>query len=155
VKVEVYLLFDEPLRVVLQTESPAVLANIQHQLKLIMKELEEFAAKQADFNKRDAAAMDVVSHAVTGLTEDIKGYVQKVADLQNQLGAVTPAQKELLDNLEADGNTLTTRTEGVAEALKQLDELTPPTVPAPPIEPVHDESGGLDVPTPTPAPPAA
>ena len=80
-----------------------------------MSAISEFAAKQNAFNDR-------VDAAVTGLTEDVQTLNDKIVELQNTPGTITPEDQALLDAIQA-------RSEGIATKLEALDALTPPKPP--------------------------
>lgn len=84
----------------------------------IMSAISDFAAKQKAFNDRQ-------DKAVEGLTEDVKTLNDKITELQNNPGTITPEDQALLDDIQA-------RSEGIATKLEALDALTPPTVPPTP-----------------------
>jgi len=80
-----------------------------------MSAISEFAAKQNEFNDR-------VDAAVTGLTGDIQTLNDKITELQNSSGGITPEDQILLDDIEA-------RSAVIATKLEALDALTPPKPP--------------------------
>ncbi len=82
----------------------------------IMSVISDFAAKQNAFNDQ----MDV---SIAGLNDDIKSLNDKITQLQNSQGAITPEDQALLDAIEARGQTM-------SDKLAALDALTPPVVPA-------------------------
>lgn len=82
-----------------------------------MSAISEFAAKQSEFNGR-------LSTAIDGLTGDVALLNQKIQELQNSAGTITPEDQALLDQLQTQGEMLASRLEAV-------DALTPP---APPVE---------------------
>lgn len=82
----------------------------------IMSKISEFATTQAAHNKR-------MDDALTGISGDIATLNDKIAELQNSAGTVTPEDQALLDQLQAQGEALATRIEAA-------DALTPPAPPA-------------------------
>lgn len=99
----------------------------------IMSAISDHLAKQTAFNTRQAAAIDQVVTAVGGVTDDIKTLNDKITDLQNSSGGVTPEDQVIINDLETQGEALATKAENLATALKALDDQTPPVVPpAPP-----------------------
>jgi predicted nucleic acid-binding Zn-ribbon protein len=92
---------------------------------------QKYAADQKAFNASNKEAVDDLSDAVTGLTEDIKSLNQKIVDLQNSPDEVTPEDQARIDELQADGAALTTRLTALTAALKTLDQQTPPVAPVP------------------------
>ena len=101
------------------------------QMDKIMSQISDFLAKQKQFNDRQAAAIDAANSSVLGLVNDIKSLNDKITELQNSSGAVTPEDAALINQLEADGDALATKSEATATALKALDDQTPPVVPPP------------------------
>jgi len=81
----------------------------------IMSAISDFAAKQTEFNNRQAVAID-------GIVVDVKALNDMIEKLQNNPGPISPEDQKLLDNLEVAGDALATRLEG-------LDSQTPPPVP--------------------------
>ena len=98
----------------------------------IMSAISEFTAKQKSFNDRQGAAIDNAVASVTGLSEDIQALNDKITELQNSAGGVTPEDQALIDALETQGDAVASRVEGVASALAALDAQTPPVVPPTP-----------------------
>lgn len=95
------------------------LVKMQYILERIMGKITEFATAQKAFNAR-------LETAVTGITGDVKALNDKIAELQNSQGEVTPSDQALINELQMQGEALAAR-------FTALDELTPPTVP--PVEP--------------------
>lgn len=99
----------------------------------IMSVISDFVAKQKTFNDRQGAATDGLVTSVGGITTDIKALNDKIEELQNSPGGITPEDQALLNELEIAGDALATKVEAAAAAAKALDDLTPPVVPpAPP-----------------------
>lgn len=82
-----------------------------------MSKISEFADKQNAFNDR-------VDAAVTGLVADVQSLNDKITELQNTQGGITPEDQALLDAIEE-------RSAAIATKLEALDALTPPAVPTP------------------------
>lgn len=82
-----------------------------------MSSISDFAAKQNAFNDRQATAID-------GLVGDVKSLNDKIEELQNSPGAITPEDQALLDALEVRADAMTAKIEA-------LDAQTPPAVPNP------------------------
>jgi len=81
----------------------------------IMSKISEFADRQKAFNDRQSTAVD-------GLVADVKALNDKITELQNTTGEITPEDQALLDDIEA-------RNKVIAEKLEALDAQTPPTPP--------------------------
>lgn len=84
------------------------------------------------------AAAGVQATATTGLAGDIEVLAQKIIDLQNSQGGITPEDQVLLDEAQAKAEaardrarTVATAAEEHAAALKALDDKNPPPVPTP------------------------
>ena len=82
----------------------------------IMSAISDFAAKQKAFNDRTGAAID-------GIVSDIQALNDKIQELQNSAGTVTPEDQALIDDLVAKGDALAQRAEA-------LDNMNPPSPPA-------------------------
>lgn len=80
-----------------------------------MSVISDFAAKQKAFNDRTGAAID-------GIVADIGVLNDKITELQNSAGQVTPEDQALIDDLQAKGEALASRAEA-------LDNERPPTPP--------------------------
>lgn len=98
-----------------------------------MSAISDFAAKQKAFNDRQSKAIDQAVSGVSGLEQDVKSLNEKIEELQNSPGGVTPEDQALIDDLEKQGDDLATRTESLATALQTLDSQTPPVVPPTPV----------------------
>lgn len=96
-----------------QTQS--ILRRIRKMERILMSKISDFATAQNAFN-------DQIDAAVTGLQGDIQALNDKITELQNSPGGITPEDQALLD-------TLQTRAEGIAAKLAALDALNPPSVP--------------------------
>lgn len=109
------------------------LLALEHKLSLmekhIMSAISVHAEKQNAFNARQGAAIDSVVASQAGIVEDIQALNDKITELQNSPGQVTPEDQALLDQLETQGSDLTAKVEAVAEALKVLDAQIPPKLP--------------------------
>lgn len=110
----------------------AILSRIIQMEGKIMSAISDFVAKQTAFNTRQGAAIDSAVAGVSGLTADVQSLNDKITELQNSQGTVTPEDQALLDQLEAQGEATATRLEGVSAALAALDAQTPPVVPPTP-----------------------
>lgn len=86
--------------------------------EILMSAISDFAAKQKAFNDRQSAAID-------GVVADVKALNDKITELQNSPGQVTPEDQALLDELQTQGEALASRMEA-------LDSQTPPVVPPQP-----------------------
>lgn len=98
-----------------QNTQQAVLNRIAQLETKIMSAISDFAAKQNEFNNRQDAA-------IQGLTDDIKVLNDKITELQNTAGQITPEDQALLDAIQA-------RAEAATAKLEALDALTPPKPP--------------------------
>jgi hypothetical protein len=92
-----------------------ILCEIKEGIRCIMSAISDFSAKQKEFNDR-------IDAAVTGLESDVQLLNEKIDELQNTPGTITPEDQALLDELQARGAT-------IAEKLEALDSLTPPKPP--------------------------
>jgi hypothetical protein len=90
--------------------------DLREMVNRIMSAISEFASKQNAFNDRMDSAVD-------GLQADVTALNDKITQLQNNPGPITPEDQALLDQLQSRGETISTK-------LEALDALTPPTPPA-------------------------
>lgn len=100
-----------------QSIKTAILHRLAEMENNIMSKISEFATAQKTFNDRQDAA-------ITGLQGDVKSLTDKIAELQNSAGTVTPEDQALLDDLQTRGEAITAK-------LEALDALTPPPIPPP------------------------
>lgn len=89
--------------------------DLKEMEKRIMSAISDFAAKQNAFNDRQDTA-------IADLTADVQALNDKITELQNSPGAITPEDQALLD-------AIVTRGENVTAKLEALDALTPPKPP--------------------------
>ena len=82
-----------------------------------MSAITDFAARQKEFNDRQAKA-------VQGITDDVKFLSDKLTAIQNSPGTLSAEDQAALDEALA-------RSEAVTTKLEALDSQTPPT---PPVE---------------------
>lgn len=94
-----------------------------------MSVISDYAAKQKAYNDRQSAATDKLGVGLEGITGDIKTLNDKITELQNSPGGVTPEDQKLIDEIEAQGEAVATKLETAATAFEALDALTPPTPP--------------------------
>lgn len=123
---------DEHLHELLQqkTEPRATRADLKKVEVKIMSAISEFAAKQRAFNDRQGVAIDAAVASVAGLSGDIQALNDKITELQDSVGTVSPEDQGLIDELETQGEAVASKVEAVANALSALDAQTPPSVPA-------------------------
>ncbi len=117
------------------TKSHAGLATKQDLDRMenrIMSAISDFLAKQKTFNDRQGTAVDEVVASISGLTDDVKALNDKITELQNSSGGVTPEDQATIDELQTSGEALATRLEAASTAIKALDAQTPPVVPPTP-----------------------
>jgi peptidoglycan hydrolase CwlO-like protein len=105
------------------------LNDLQNSVNNIMSKLSDFLTAQEAFNDTQSAAIDSVSASVSGLQGDVKSLNDKITELQNSTGAVTPEDQARIDAIQAKGVDLNTKLTNAAAALKALDDATPPVVP--------------------------
>jgi len=107
-------------------------SDLEHTERTIMSAISDFATKQKQFNDRQAAAIDGAVDSVQGIVSDIQTLNDKITELQNSTGGVTPEDQALINDLETQGDALATKAEAVQAALATLDAQTPPVVPPAP-----------------------
>ena len=94
-----------------------------------MSVISDYLDKQKTFNSRQGIAIDGIVTSVTGLTGDIKTLNDKIEELQNSSGQVTPEDQATINELEVAGDALSTKSEALAVAIKALDDATAPVIP--------------------------
>lgn len=107
----------------------AVLCRIAEMENKIMSAISDFAAKQNAFNARQAEAQQAVTEGLADLTGDIQTLNDKITELQNSPGQVTPEDQALLDGIVAQSEANAAKAEALADAIKTLAALTPPKPP--------------------------
>ncbi len=85
---------------------------------------EQLMSAISDYKTAVDAHLARIGTSVDGLTQDIKTLNDKITEINNNPGPISPEDQKLLDD------SLTTL-KGVADKLEALDSLTPP--PAPPV----------------------
>lgn len=95
----------------------------------ILSAISDFATKQNDFNARHGAAIEKIVVSVDGLTGDVKTLNDKITELQNNPGPISPQDQALLDEIVVLSGANVAKTEAVSVALEALDAQTPPTPP--------------------------
>lgn len=97
----------------------------------IMAKISDFLTKQEAFNAEQETAIDEVVAAVGGVSGDVAELNRIIKELQESSGGVTPEDQARIDALETKGAALGAKLKGASDALKALDEQTPPPVPPP------------------------
>lgn len=101
------------------------LSDVRDQLRGISHRLERIMSKISDFAAQMNAFTDRQDKAVSDLQDDVKALNDKITELQNTPGEISPEDQKLLDDLQA-------RASAVADKLDALDSLTPPAIPTTP-----------------------
>lgn len=101
------------------------LADHHRHLLKILQNQEKIMSKISDFAAAMTAFTDRQDKAVADLQEDVKTLNDKITELQNTAGQITPEDQKLLDDIQAHAST-------VADKLDALDAQTPPPVPTTP-----------------------
>lgn len=97
-----------------------------------MSAISDFAAKQKAFNDATKSGLATMGTALTGIKDDIQGLNDKITQLQNNPGPISPDDQKLLDDLQLDGQSLADGVKIAADAFAALDAQTPPVVPPTP-----------------------
>ncbi len=105
--------------------------DIEQLEKRIMSKLTDFLVAQKAFNESQSADIDALVASFTGIAGDVKSLNDKITELQNSVGGVTPEDQVLIDELQTQGAALVAKTKGAATAASDLDAQTPPVVPTP------------------------
>lgn len=94
----------------------SVLGHIEHNIKVIMSAISDFATKlNTFFDKQDSD--------IDALTSEIALLNTEITALQNSAGAITPSDQALLDSIQ-------TRVSGIVTKMDALSAATPPIPPA-------------------------
>lgn len=93
----------------------------------IKKEGAKIMSKISEFAQAVAGSFDTIAASVDGLTTDVKTLNDKITELQNSSGVISPEDQALLDEIQAEAQAL-------AGKLATLDDQTS-APPAPPVEP--------------------
>lgn len=109
--------------------SLATKSDLTKTQQIIMSAISDFLDKQTAFNDRVSKGIDAAVASVSAITDDIATLNDKITELQNSVGGVTPEDQARIDALESQGEALATKAEAVQNALAALDALTPPKAP--------------------------
>lgn len=96
----------------------------------ITETLRAHLAAQKAFNTTHSQSLVSIGFSVTELTADIQALSDKITELQNTEGEVTPEDAALITEAETQSAELAAKGEAIAAALRALGEKVPPTVPA-------------------------
>lgn len=110
----------------------AILCRLADMERNIMSKLSDYLGSQKTWNARQEASVDSIVASQAGIVGDVAELVRLIAELQNSPGGVTPEDAATIDELQAKGEALTSKVEGVASALAALDAERPPVVPPTP-----------------------
>ncbi len=110
----------------------ATKADLDKVERNIMASLNEYLKNQKQWNESHGAAINEVAESVTDLTGDVKTLNDKITELQNSQGGVTPEDQGLIDELQGQGQALTEKLQAASAALKALAAQTPPVTPPTP-----------------------
>lgn len=77
--------------------------------------INQYVTRQKEFNARQGVAID-------GIVSDLTSLNDKILELQNSPGAITPEDQAKLDELQQQG-------EAMAQRAEALDQQTPPVAP--------------------------
>lgn len=93
-----------------------LLVKLNSMERKIMSAISEFAVRQNQFNDR-------IDNAVTSIQGDVKFLSDKITEMQNSPGPISPEDQASLDALQA-------RSAALADKIEALDALTPPAPPS-------------------------
>lgn len=106
----------------------------QRNQRNIMSAISEYAGRVQAHLDNISSAVDGLGTAVAGVGKDVLWLKDKIAELQNSNGGISPEDQALLDAIEARVGTLAINVGAVATAAQQLDAATDSAPPAPPPE---------------------
>lgn len=102
---------------------PALERKLDWGLNALLRKGDRIMTAIAEFSEQMKAFFDRQDAAVSDLQADVKFLKDKIAELQNSPGEITPEDQALLDALEERANA-------TAGRLEALSQETPPAVPA-------------------------
>lgn len=106
-----------------------ILNRIEEMKSEIMSAISTFLVSQKAYNDQQAVAIDSLVTSITGVTKDVQTLNEKITELQNSQGGVTPEDQLLIDELQTSGAALAAKLQTAVDALKAVDEATPPKAP--------------------------
>ena len=104
------------------------LARIEHAISRIFTQGAQLMSAISDYVAKQKAHNDAVSSDLDTIQTAIGALNDKIAQLQNSPGQITPADQALLDGIEQDGQALQAKADALAGK-------APPTPPAGQITP--------------------
>ena len=100
-------------------------AQVNHKLDKLDERFKHMATDIKTFAAAVKASFDKIGTAVDGLTQDIKTLNDKITQLQNSPGTITPEDQALLDEVQAQAGS-------IADKVAALDDQTAaPPAPTP------------------------
>lgn len=106
-------------------ELKALLVGLHETQGLLLRRMERLMSKISDFAAAMNAFTDRQDAAVNAIVADVTWLKDKIDQLQNTPGEVSPEDQALLDAIQA-------RAGAMADKVDALDALTPPAVPVTP-----------------------
>jgi peptidoglycan hydrolase CwlO-like protein len=105
--------------------------DLHNQIGKLMSKISDFADNQEANNKLVNDGLEAAVTSISDIGKDIQSLNDKITELQNSVGGVTPEDQARIDSLQSQGSALASKTEAVRAALQALDDLTPGPTPTP------------------------
>lgn len=109
-------------------------AIINHQ-QLIMNAIQTYAANVNAKFDLITEAVTALTTAIAGVADDVAYLKEKIEELQNSPGEISPADQQTLNDLEARTNNTAANLTALKNALQALDAATTRPMPPPAEEP--------------------
>lgn len=90
---------------------------------LLQYTMERLMSRISDYADAVKASFDAVSAGLDGITSDLQALADKITELQNSAGQITPEDQARLDEIQTMAN-------GIKDRVAALDAVNPP--PSPP-----------------------
>ncbi len=98
------------------------LAELTKLLHVLSGKVDKAMSKISEFSDAVNASFNDINKGIDGLAGDIKTLNDKITELQNTPGPLSPEDQALLDAIQATAVSAASR-------VKALDDLTPPVAP--------------------------
>lgn len=106
-------------------DKPSRLLDLLNPWRVINRKLDQIMSAISDYTTRVDAHLDKLDKGIKGLGDDIKFLKDKIIELQNSPGPISPADQALLDALEARVKTAAEKAEALDAQTEQAPEPPP------------------------------
>ena len=108
------------------------LKNLKALIMTVKEALAAYTAEMDTFNAAQDAALATVSTSIEGITADVAELKKKLEAIDTSNGPISAEDQASLTSSRDKVSVMTAKLTAVAEALRLLDESTPPKVPTEP-----------------------